>query len=183
MTQIPKIIAAQSFHLVDGAGNLKGSLSVDPNGNPYLSMRRTKHGDSINLGIGEDERAYLAVDSAKKAGLKLEINEEGNPQIIFFAPGGKAVSWIGVGEKAQPEMVFFDNKKKLRLTVDVGKSGAPAVRLYGGGEKSYLEISVEANGSPRVTLHNKDGEEIKLGWLPEEPPPPSTSPKNPRWSS
>jgi hypothetical protein len=78
---IPNVISAQEFRLVDPKGHIRAILDVSDNGQPYLQFKDEFDIDRVWIGISS-ETGLTVHDVDGKARLVLSVDEEGKPSLV-----------------------------------------------------------------------------------------------------
>ena len=79
--EIPPVITAQEFRLVDTKGHLRAILDLSDGGQPYLQFKDESDTDRVWIGISsETGLAVQEVDG--KTRLVLSVDEEGKPSLV-----------------------------------------------------------------------------------------------------
>lgn len=78
---IPNVINAQEFRLVDPKGHIRAILDVSDNGQPYFQFKDEFDIDRVWIGISS-ETGLAVSDVDGKARLILSVDEEGKPSLV-----------------------------------------------------------------------------------------------------
>ena len=80
--EIPPVITAQEFRLVDTQGHLRAILAFSDDGEPYLQLRDAFGTHRVWVGIS-DETGLAVRDIDGKNQLVLWVDEEGMPSLVM----------------------------------------------------------------------------------------------------
>jgi len=81
-SDIPQIISAQEFRLVDTKGQTRAVLALSDKGQPYLQFTDEFGTDRVWVGISS-ETGLAARDVDGKTRLVLSVDEEGLPSLVL----------------------------------------------------------------------------------------------------
>jgi len=76
--EIPPVITAQEFRLVDTKGHLRAIFDLSDAGQPYLQFKDESDADRVWIGISS-ETGLAVQDVDGKTRLVLSVDEEGKP--------------------------------------------------------------------------------------------------------
>jgi len=80
-SDIPQIISAQEFRLVDAKGHIRAILDVTDEGQPYFQLKDEFDTDRVWIGISS-ETGLAVRDVDGKTRLVLSVDEEGKPSLV-----------------------------------------------------------------------------------------------------
>lgn len=78
---IPPVITAEEFRLVDTKGHLRAILDLSDQGQPYLQFIDESNTDRVWIGISSETGLALQ-DVDGKTRLVLSVDEEGKPSLV-----------------------------------------------------------------------------------------------------
>ncbi len=81
-SDVPDVISAHEFRLIDPAGRLRAILDFSDNGQPYLQFKDEFDIDRVWIGISSDS-GVAAHDVDGKTRLILGVDEEGKPSLVM----------------------------------------------------------------------------------------------------
>jgi len=79
--EIPSVITAQEFRLVDTKGHPRAILDLSDAGQPYLQFKDESDTDRVWIGISS-ETGLAVQDVDGKTRLVLSVDEEGKPSLV-----------------------------------------------------------------------------------------------------
>jgi hypothetical protein len=79
--EIPQVISAQEFRLVDSKGHIRAILDLSDGGQPYLQFKDEFDTDRVWVGISS-ETGLAVRDVDGKTRLVLSVDEEGIPSLV-----------------------------------------------------------------------------------------------------
>ena len=79
--EIPPVITAQEFRLVDTKGQLRAIFDLSDAGQPYLQFKDESGTDRVWIGISS-ETGLAVQDVDGKTRLVLSVDEEGKPSLV-----------------------------------------------------------------------------------------------------
>ena len=79
--EIPQVISAQEFRLVDTKGHIRAILDLSDGGQPYFQFKDEFDTDRVWLGISS-ETGLAVRDVDGKTRLVLSVDEEGIPSLV-----------------------------------------------------------------------------------------------------
>jgi hypothetical protein len=149
-----KVVTAKEFRLVDEQGRVRGTMTVDKDGDARLRLTGARPGNGVELDAGNiGELIALSEDSAH---IWLQLNESSSS---IDATDRNNIDRLSVN--------IFDNSSYLNLTgpdgkkyvlTAVSKSGSSisaGTDSSGGGEE--FAAAVSASGEPSLTLSDTRG--------------------------
>lgn len=98
----PKIVSAEQFLLVDGAGKRRAEISLA--------------GGAARL---------LLFDKSKRVRLNLTVQGNGQPTMIFYDSAKRPRSMFSTKADGSQAWVLFDGKQRARATMAMRKDGSP----------------------------------------------------------
>jgi hypothetical protein len=79
--EIPQVISAQEFRLVDSKGHIRAILDLSDEGQPYFQLKDEFDTDRVWIGISS-ETGLAVHDVDGKTRLVLSVDEEGKPSLV-----------------------------------------------------------------------------------------------------
>jgi hypothetical protein len=79
--EIPQVISAQEFRLVDTKGHIRAILDLSDDGQPYFQLKDEFDADRVWIGISS-ETGLAVHDVDGKTRLVLSVDEEGKPSLV-----------------------------------------------------------------------------------------------------
>ena len=79
--EVPAVVSAQEFHLIDRQGHTRAALSFNHEGQPILTMRDEFDTTRVRVGISRDTGVELH-DVDGKTRLVLSVDNEGLPSLV-----------------------------------------------------------------------------------------------------
>jgi len=79
--EIPQVISAQEFRLVDTKGHIRAILDLSDGGQPYFQLKDEFDTDRVWVGISS-ETGLAVRDVDGKTRLVLSVDEEGKPSLV-----------------------------------------------------------------------------------------------------
>jgi hypothetical protein len=102
-TGAAEVITAQAFELVDAKGNVRMSLSTDPDGSAGLWLGSAKGVSRALLGAHPDGSTELALfDAGENLRAMLMILDDGSPGMWFYDAGNEVRAVLGTHPDGTP---------------------------------------------------------------------------------
>jgi len=120
-TTAPKVIEAQEFRVVDGAGKPRAELGADSNGAPYLCL----------------------LDAEGKRRAMLILFQDGRPQLSLIGAEGMPSVLLGMGLVGGPELALCDAAGMRLVDMKVLGDGG---RLWLRGANESPRVSLSGSG-------------------------------------
>jgi hypothetical protein len=118
----------------DANGKVRGWWSVEPDGQPYLTLRDRD----------ERTRAEVSVRAA-----------DGTPDLKLFESTGKARTWLSVEPDGSAVLSLWDRDGRSRLSLTVDPAGSPSLRQLDGAGRARVWLSVSTpDGHPTLSLRD-----------------------------
>lgn len=131
-------VVAKEFHLVDDQGRACASMSVLPDGSPYLDLYHARGESRASLSLFGGPHLTLSSDGM---GANLAAYSDGS-------------AWLG----------FADARGKLRVELEVDSHGSAHLNLYDVQGKPRVGVGADADGTPSLYLFDARGR--VLFWKP-----------------
>jgi hypothetical protein len=88
---IPKVLRARAFEIVDDAGKVRASITVETNGAAVFRMRDSQGAIRVKLDAKEEGSGFLLLDDSTNPGLHLLTGTNGTTLTIIGKNGKKRV--------------------------------------------------------------------------------------------
>ena len=79
---IPKVLSAQEFRLMDDQGRIRAQLSFSEGGQPYLQFLDASDTSRVWVGVAADSGMTVR-DTSGKTRLVLSVDREGEPSLVI----------------------------------------------------------------------------------------------------
>ena len=155
--QVPAVVEAREFRLVDAAGKTRAFLALSADG-PALVLVDTAGTTRAFLDLTANGPRLVLADAAGKPRLGLNI-VEGAPLLSLSDENGKARAALSVTADG-PGLGLRDENGKARVLLSVGKNG-PGLSLCDAAENTRAALGVIADG-PILGLGDAAGMERAL---------------------
>jgi hypothetical protein len=112
--QVQKTIAAQEILLVDGKGNTRGALRLNPEGEPNLAFYG--HDGKLRAAFditNEEGLAFRLTDSSGTTRISMTINSDEIPALRLFDARAHPRALIGVDPEGESALDFYSQQGKL----------------------------------------------------------------------
>jgi hypothetical protein len=153
---IPDVLVARSFALVDKDGNHRGGFGLDKSENPILLLK-DKDGSNRAFFILTDRGPFISFDD--KSGdtkLYIRLDNEGGPTIGFM--NNKRPQMImTLRKQKEPSVVFFDENGGGRFAITL-KDGNPGLAFLDSRQQSQALIQARDGQGALVSLHDGKSE-------------------------
>jgi hypothetical protein len=107
--EIPKLLQAQEFRLVDKDGAARATMALQPDGSPYISLSDKMNNRRIVLRIRPDGGAVLSInDPDGKNRIALDTLPDGSATVSATGKNGKSGAGLLVPADGNPMVVVKD---------------------------------------------------------------------------
>ena len=168
-SEIPEVITAREFRLVDKEGKLKAALHLSKDGLPALLLY-DKDRVTVRLEIAEDGSTQLVfLDGKGVSRTKIALSPEGLPCLGLYNQEGNLSAELALSgdNGGLPALRLRDKDGEPKAILHLSKDGLPALLLY---DKSKATVRLEAaeDGSTHLVFLDKDGNtRTKIALSPE----------------
>jgi hypothetical protein len=135
-TKSGDVLRASEFRLEDGAGKLRGCLTMRPDGTPGLAL----------------------LDNDGKLRLSLDIAADGAPGVNLHDPRGALRAALAVRPDGTPGMALFSETGAIRASMDVGTDTSSGVHVYDTNGVLRGAVALRPDGVPALGLFNARGQ-------------------------
>ena len=116
MSEIPDVIQAKEFQLVDGSGNVTATLRPNElSGKPAFALRDQEGNARLGLALDENDQPFLFLaNESNEIRLIARLNETGEPVFSLFDGQWDKTEMAGSGHKLpyyRPVKVSSDGEK------------------------------------------------------------------------
>jgi hypothetical protein len=157
---VPKpaaVIQAESFQLVNRAGQIRGRLGLEDHGVVRLVLfGRDAEAPLVSLAADPQGGAYLELrDDQGQSAVVLQTYPQGARNIALYHNGNLRLG-LEVRQNGEPAVNLFDKGSQL-ITLGLTPQGDPHLAFYGEGQKAALDLVSKQNGDRSLTLYAKNG--------------------------
>jgi len=109
-----RTVTAQEILLVDAKGNKRGTLALNKDGDPGLSLydHEGRLRSAIQIG-GDDGPGFLLFDTSGAPRISLNLNNNQIPVLRLFDSRHRPRALLGVDPEGEAAMVFYSQEGKL----------------------------------------------------------------------
>ncbi len=133
---IPSVVQAHSFQLVDDNGAVRGVLGMGRS-QPYLALY--------------DQNGIPRLDA-------LLVSDSGDPSLVLSDQQGETRWYAGVYTTGEPVLTLDDESGSPRLMAFLDPTGKPSLRMLDQNGELLMLVGVYPDGQPWVSLRNQNGE-------------------------
>lgn len=176
------VVKAKSFQLVNDAGQTRGGMSLDADGDPTLFMidrdgqlrfqiyQTTESGQfglTINdrqgnsrLWIGESDGGRPMLFMTDRNGNRrfgIYQAESGQEWLMINDRQGYARLWAGEADDGTPMFYMADNAGTLRFAIEQNDNGSPILTFSDRSGKTRVFVGESSDGSPMMFMTDIEG--------------------------
>ncbi len=151
-----KVVEAREFRLVDDAGRLRASLSLDPEGRPGLTLWDDASKSRVELGCSSNGSHLSLVDDAGTYRASLNLASDGRPGLQTWDEAGKLRSALGHRADDSPGITLLDDTSQSRVELGLPPRG-PHLSLVDDAGKLRAWIAFDPDGRPGIAFLDGDG--------------------------
>jgi hypothetical protein len=172
---VANTLEAERFVLRDGAGNVRATLGLRPDGSAALALADDTQQDRAvlsvtapgqasvdlsdraghlraGLGVRADGTAQLALlDQTDRPRVELKAYGDGRPSLALLDQSGRPRSLLALTAEGATGLTLYDRNGRRRSAMGTEPSGAPAVWLY-DVEGNGRAVLADAGGKGRLWL-------------------------------
>ncbi|NIM07408.1 MAG: hypothetical protein GTO55_11820 [Armatimonadetes bacterium] len=163
--QVPEVVRAHRFEVVDDAGRVRAALGVRHDGiGLFLFDKEEKQ--RILMTVTEDGGQWLLLS-----------DEEGHPRAALHGGGSIDETYLRLSDKegkatatmdvllGSPSVNLRDKEGRTRATLGLSHDAHPSLELCDEKGKSRAGLMVSNDGRPGLVLYDVKGEEIAAGLI------------------
>lgn len=135
---LPPVIRAERFEVVDRDGKLRATLGTGSTGAPGLVLSDglvliDNNGQPrANLGLAADGAPGLMLyDPGLRYRIALDVAPDGAPALALASKEGRTRAELVVPSEGGPSLILYDTRLQPRVTLDVSTAGVPTLLLTG----------------------------------------------------
>ena len=154
--EVPEVLRAQRFELVNATGQVIGMLTGTEEG-PALVLMDAEGKKRATVAVKADGPSVtlLAADETPKA--TLNLGNDGHPGLNLKDATGKTRYDLRLREDERPCMLFWDQKaEKPRMGVGVNPMGNPNMNLFDAEFVKRAWIHLLADEGPGLGVASKE---------------------------
>ena len=176
MPEIPDVVQAKAFQLVDDNGQVRAEMKTNEHGDPSFVLLDRDGKARFDLSFLEDGGLGLHLnDTNGQAGMS--VKKSGEPYLSLWDQGG-GVSLVASADRGGESGLFvFDCNGCRRLSANMfedilvlncvtrtkksglarlGDSGEPDLSLFDRSSKARISAAVSESGQPELTLRDQE---------------------------
>ncbi|MCS6926253.1 MAG: hypothetical protein NZ578_10190 [Candidatus Binatia bacterium] len=136
--ELPAVIRAERFEVVDRDGKLRATLGTGSTGAPGpvlsdgLVLIDNNGQPRANLGLAADGAPGLMMyDPGLRYRIALDVAPDGAPALALASKEGRTRAELVLPSEGGPGLILYDARLQPRVTLDVSSAGLPALVLTG----------------------------------------------------
>ena len=145
MSDIPDVVQAKAFQLVDDSGKVRAELSTTSDGDP----------------------SFVLLDEGGQIRLSATLNESQQPFLALFDQNGQGRFQVCLDELEQPQLCLYGKDGRLRLGDSVVRvdpatmqeeKERPSVHMTDRYGRERIDLgALDQDGRPRLRLNDENG--------------------------
>jgi len=121
-----RVVEAQSFRLVNSAGELRGEFTLSQDGQPQLRLLDHSAMHAFSVYLDKNDRPILQLnDRDRRSMLKLEISEEGRADLLFKDFKHNRQMEIALTQNGYPMISMVDRFGRQRASMGLTRMEEP----------------------------------------------------------
>lgn len=160
-SEIPEVVRAGRFEVVDKHGKVQAVLGTDSDGAPLVGLRDKNGREAVWLTILDDGMCVLAMnDRNEVTRARLALLADGTPLLSLAGENNTARIWLGVDDESNAYLGVGDAEEKRRTLIHTTASGHGAMEFDDAKGRMRAQMGITKGGDPYFGLYDVDGEPI-----------------------
>ena len=153
-SDIPDVIQAKAFQLVDDNGNVRAELRTEHDGEPSFVDKDGLTRLEAGLNGGDGFLTLLNEDGCAR--FSLDFNESGNTALTLHDRYGEPRLVADLNESDEPVLTLNDLDGEPRLIADLGTDGRPSIGLCDVNGQRRLVAALTQSDQPGLYLSDQN---------------------------
>ena len=158
MPDIPDVIQARAFQVMDDEGRVRAELKTTADGEPSFALFDTDGQIRLCAELNEGCPVLTLNDQEGQTLLEASVAENGGTELALRDKDGRTLLQAYVASYGRAGLCLSDQDDRPRIDAFVNESGDPILHLLDQNGQPRFDVSNDESGNTGLSLHDQNGQ-------------------------